>query len=612
LTPASHREFEWNYRMRQTELEIGKTVLDQSQVYGVRYSPDGKLIAAIAGGLRVIILDAQSLEIIRTVLVDEHTKGNESWGVAWSPDSTRFVATTTEGHLAVFDVQSGQRIALRKLCDELAVATWLDQETLLVGIGPAQVLILDAKSLETRVTGPSLAGERIVTVAHDRHRSAFVATTVEFAKLNAATLAIEWRATIDGSLCGLAVHPDGTRLIVTRRMARPASIHSTKDGSKIADLKESNGAWTACWSPGGSLLWTAGFDQRVIAFDGETYAVKRVYAGSIGQIWFIDAVDESIAVSGEQSGTIRKWDANFDPVHRELELGSAALQHCEFRRDGAWAFVGDQAGAIHAIDLQTSRIVWTHVTGQSIAGMRILADGKLRLLTADGTLITLDSRDATVISSIALGSYFQRAAFSSDGSTMAVASGNELVVLDLISGALKWKQDLVGGSLDVLAFSADDRWLLFPSVQTKLDVLNSATGEVQATIDGYMFRTTARFTPDSQAVWYCTQESDSEARSALISDVKRGEMFGALRATGRGVALAQRAPRAVAISADGEMAIFDPAHPNNLLTIQTTRREGTILFFAPDADRILLLRQDGVLEIFDGSSVEDAKDLSGR
>ena|GEM_PF-2149334 len=62
--------------------------------------------------------------------------------------------------------------------------------------------------------------------------------------------------------------------------------------------------------------------------------------------------------------------------------------------------------------------------------------------------------------------------------------------------------------------------------------------------------------------------------------------------TGRGVVLVQGAARGVGISVDGEMAIFDPAHPNNLMRIQAMRREGRVVFFAADAERILLVRQD--------------------
>ena len=55
------------------------------------------------------------------------------------------------------------------------------------------------------------------------------------------------------------------------------------------------------------------------------------------------------------------------------------------------------------------------------------------------------------------------------------------------------------------------------------------------------------------------------------------------------------------------MAIFDRAHPDNLMRIWMMRREGTVVVFAADAGRILLLRQDGVLGIFDGAAVEDGK-----
>ena len=90
---------------------------------------------------------------------------------------------------------------------------------------------------------------------------------------------------------------------------------------------------------------------------------------------------------------------------------------------------------------------------------------------------------------------------------------------------------------------------------------------------------------------------------AACLDVHTGERltkYAGLSNSGRGLTLAADAPRAAVRSASGLIKVFEPGHPHDLATIHSGVVKA-VPVFAPQADRLLLLRADGVLECFDGS-----------
>jgi hypothetical protein len=50
--------------------------------------------------------------------------------------------------------------------------------------------------------------------------------------------------------------------------------------------------------------------------------------------------------------------------------------------------------------------------------------------------------------------------------------------------------------------------------------------------------------------------------------------------------------------------VFEPGREDDLLSIIPHGDKPTIPFFAPNGDRLLFLRGDGVLECLDGSPIE--------
>ena len=90
-------------------------------------------------------------------------------------------------------------------------------------------------------------------------------------------------------------------------------------------------------------------------------------------------------------------------------------------------------------------------------------------------------------------------------------------------------------------------------------------------------------------------------------DVASGEkigQFGQLPSAGLRLTLAARAPRGAVQSIQGMTKVFEPGREDDLLSIVPNGDKPTIPFFAPNGDRLLLLRGDGVLECLDGSPIE--------
>lgn len=82
------------------ELSQPGVEMKEPEIWQVRFSPDGKLLASCGSDSRVTIWDAACLPSVRTVLHSDSEVGN----IAWSPDS-KLLLTCGLNHVAkIFDV----------------------------------------------------------------------------------------------------------------------------------------------------------------------------------------------------------------------------------------------------------------------------------------------------------------------------------------------------------------------------------------------------------------------------------------------------------------------------------------------------------------------------
>jgi WD40 repeat protein len=382
------------------------------------------------------------------------------------------------------------------------------------------------------------------------------------------------------------------------------TIHDASSGALLQVVAGSDGAWCARWSPKGAILWTGGFDQRVLAFNGSTYELERAFGGSTGQIWSIDSAEEGFALCGGVDSRLREWKIDFDPARRELALGTNSLKRCTFTADGKRAYISNDIGSIYAVDLVTMTTLWSLPSPGPIAGLRSLKDGVLITVGNNGAVRLVNEATGEVTQEVALNAYCDCASISSDGSTLAVARGNKIISIALRTAEEKWNTTIVDGTVNRLVISNDDSKIAASVSGRPLQLLHLGSGRLLHSFNMGESRMDCAFSVDDQSVWTCTQESLYEVTQMDVASGEKIGQFGQLPSAGRRLTLAARAPRGAVQSTPGITKVFEPGKEDDLLSIVPRDDKPTIPFFAPNGDRLLLLRGDGVLECLDGSPIE--------
>lgn len=603
--PESQRAFEWNYRMRLTDASQRANTNLVAGRYCVRHSPDGTLLATTYGD-QIAVVDAESLELVR-VLPYPTSEGpqpdskRECWWVAWSPDGTRIAAGAVEGGVVLWEAATGTVVAERVRRHETSMGCFVDDATLVLGSSSGELSLVDAATLTARATARNALPGRVYAIIRAGGSRVVALSSTTLGAFDSTTLEPLWRVQTEGSAVGASIDPPSERIAVTYRAARPVTIHSAANGALIATITQSSNAWDACWSRTGDLLWTGGFDQRVLAFDGANYTMKRAFGGSTSQVWSISSADDSRAVSGDQSGALRWWSLLETPGIRRIALSANTLSSCTLSTSGDEAFIGDSRGALYCVNLATGSTRWERSPRQPIVASRMIAAKGVLIIEADGALSLLDPRDGSVIESTTPQSWCSHAVIAHDGSFIIVVRGAELECIELPSGRVRWSAALSDASCETLTISPDDLMIAAGTREHKPELFDCRDGAAH-TLErvGAHSEVIWVFANDGQTIWSCTQESHCEAAAQDRMTGAGSQSFGGLTGAAVSLTLAQRAPRGAVRSRTGVIKIFEPGKDDDLLTLRTEEVKSR-LFFTPDADRLLSLREDGVVEIFDGS-----------
>ena len=432
-------------------------------------------------------------------------------------------------------------------------------------------------------------------------------TNGKLAAFDPVTLEENWQVAQLRGLVDAALDPTGERIALTRKTGEPISIHSAVDGALITEVPVTKNTWQARWSPEGTVLWTAGFDQRVLALDGETYELIESFGGSEGQVWTVSALDERTAVTGGVDGVLRIWRIGSMPSRSSIKLSQDKLKRSAFSGDGQLVVIVDGREVMYCVDLSSMTLRWTVQSGAQVVGMRVVDGLGLLAIASDGSLRRIDMGSGTVIEQVDTGIWCSRAVFAHDGAAIYFERGGEVGCVARESGRRQWSARTTTEGIESMAISPDGSLIATGAFNQSVELFDARTGRATLCSNpGYGDRR-VHFSHDSQAVWSCTQQS---AHEAICHDVKTGETtkcYGGAPTSGTDLTVALHAPRGAIRAIDGEIRVFgtDSENPPGLLAFKET---GVLTrpAFAPWADRLLLLRADGVLEVLDGTPLNGA------
>ena len=220
--------------------------------------------------------------------------------------------------------------------------------------------------------------------------------------------------------------------------------------------------WSACFSPDGSRIATAGKDQSVIAWDIAKETPVRTlpkHAQEVRALAFTSEAGQLVTASGL---TVRLWDAG---VERRRFSGHAGAVRClTVCESGQSLLTGSEDRTVRFWELQTGREVQRY--SRHTAGVTCLAviPGTDHVISGgrDQTLRIWDVRNGHDVRVMSPGSGAVLAvAVTPDGRFAASAHFDTLIRLwDIASGAELRRCEGHRQMVTSLAFTPDGRWLL--------------------------------------------------------------------------------------------------------------------------------------------------------
>jgi WD40 repeat protein/class 3 adenylate cyclase len=267
------------------DVETGRRVLtfqahqspsDPDSVYALEVTADDRLIATAGTGDVVRAFDAAMGEEIFTV--DSGYVEN----LAWSPDGRLLaLAALDEGVARIVD-RSGREVAVLREDPGLGIID--------VQFSPDGRLLATASLWTGR---PDPTGQRVRI--WDWRRGEVVRAIPAVAE-------------------GMAFDPSGQRIAIAH--GGLAGIWDLQSGRKVGTFAGHEGAlWDVAFSPDGSAIATAGFDNTVRVWDAESGVQLLVLRGHqfvVGRLAF--SPDGSKLASGAADGTVRVWALDLDDL----------------------------------------------------------------------------------------------------------------------------------------------------------------------------------------------------------------------------------------------------------------------------------------------------------
>jgi WD40 repeat protein len=482
---------------------------DPSGVFGVAFSPDGKLLASADIDGTVRLWDPVTDQRVRTILADTGPNGGVN-RVAFSPDGKLLASADADGTVRLWDPLTGQAVrAIRADTGPkgsvYGVAFSPDGKLLASADADGTVRLWDPLTGQAVRTIHAITGPGGVVFSPDGKLLASADYLDGTVRLWDPLTGRPVRAVQAGpGLCGVAFSPDGKLLASagadgTVRLWDPVTGQPARTIQADTAPGPNRFVYGVAFSPDGRLLAAADFHGTVRLWNPVTGQPARTIMADTGpngggnEVVF--SPDGKLLATAGLDGRVRLWDpVTGQPVRTLLATGpNVGVAGVAFSLDGKLLAAADYDGTVR---------LWNPVTGQPVRtimadtgpngglyGVAFSADGKL-LATADGNGAVRLWNPVTgqAVRTLQPGTHIAAGgvAFSLDGTLLATADGNGAVRLwNPVTGqhihTMQAKTVPTGGAREV-AFSPDGKLLASADGDGTVRLWNPVTGQAVRTI----------------------------------------------------------------------------------------------------------------------------------
>jgi WD40 repeat protein len=579
--------FEIQWWNAATHRAIGPPVTAFGGVYGIAFSPDGRMLATADDNGRAQLWDVRTHRQIGAAM----TVPGTAYSVAFSPDGSMLATASDEGTVRLWNVHTQRPVG-----PSLIASTGRDPS---VGAAYAVAFSPNGRILATAGGNGAVRLWNVQT-----HRQIGATMTVP-----RGAYAVAFSP--DGSMLAAGGN-DGTARLWNVRTQRPIGSPLIA-GSELADQT----VWGVAFSPDGRILATAGGDGTARLWNVVSQQqIGPVMTASVGggAVSVAFSPDGTTLATGGFDSTVRLWNlAAFHQIGLPLQAGEE-LQTVTFRPDGKTLVTGGFYGAARPWNTATHRPIDPPLNGGANANFAVLSpdgsteaiDASLNTVTVwniadrsrigrpmtpapaanemalspDGRILAIgDENEQTqlwsVMASRPLGRLAGRGSgtgtdalvFSPDGRMLAVATGNGHIQLwDVVTQRRVGPLMQAGEPLDAMAFAPGGKILATAGSDGTVRLWDTARfRQIGLPMTAAQDVSSLAFSPNGRLL--ATADSDGTAR---LWDTSTYHQIGpALSATARGglngVAFSPNGDILATAGSDGTARLWDVAIPRHLL-----------------------------------------------
>ena len=589
------RGFEWRYLWRLSHNELSTTRLAQSgEPFLSAFSPDNRRLVTASREATTAQLD-QTRDVVTIWdaptgrrLATLNAMPQPVYSLAVSPDGARLLTGHGRNTLAVWDMATGEDVAVRQRRGDAARFTAAAYAAPAAGVESNDVISAIAFSPD---------GRMVATGSSDN--------TIRLLTFPAQSLVTEFKGHAEG-ISALAFAPDG------RTLASGSADNTVKLWEIPATLKEGTKAFAAAatlsghdgdisflaFAPHGRLLATGSADNTVKLWDTKTRSrIGPTFRTHTEEITFIAfSPDGKKFATGSADKTMRLWDVPAEPrptpsnereaTTREEDVSFAAgavrLEPAGYRPFAGVGFATADA-----------RLAWPALNALSPTPAYGAFLSK-RPEESPEPLTTLKGHTGTIVS----------ISFSADGKKLTTVAGDNTIMEWADDTAPEWKNlGAHAGSVYALAFSPDGRLLATGNQgardQSSLQVWNIATGQRILAVKGDVRAiNSVAFSPDGRVL---ASASGGKEHDAKLWDVETGRQLAALNHL--------KSVFTVAFSRDGKLLatagesgvvhLWDAATWRDVKQLKGHGKAVEAVAFSPDNRRLASASHDGMVKLWE-------------
>ncbi|WP_165233301.1 WD40 repeat domain-containing serine/threonine protein kinase [Aquisphaera insulae] len=395
------RGWEWNYLDALAHEERLTFRVHDREVSDVAFSPDGRTVASVQWGGRILLWDAATGVIKRAIAApragSEGPNAPGVTGLAFAPDGGRIAGPGPDAELGIWDARTGSLLvrfrAARGGIPCLAFSA--DGRTLVTGSSSGNLRSWDAATGRLRMT---------FREAHDGRVSRIVFSPDGRRVASAGSGGVKlWDPEADRPLADmpcpgvevfdLAFSPDG-RALASGGTDQIVRIWDSATGKERTRIWRNPAAVTAIAFRADGRLATGGADSVVRLWDVDSGEELRRFQGHTDRIYALAFSPDGVTLASSSfDRTVRLWDTSQPP--RPLALPARASPKfamapaCSaFSPDDRLVASGHHDGTVRVWESATGRLRWTlagHV--DTVQGVAFSPDGKtLATCSADRTI----------------------------------------------------------------------------------------------------------------------------------------------------------------------------------------------------------------------------------